>query len=64
MNVSLGFPSLLAQLSSGVVMIVFNKIILELEGNTGVAAYGVIANIALVVVAVYSGVGQYQLCPF
>lgn len=58
MNVSLGFPSLLAQLSSGIVMIVFNKIILELEGNTGVAAYGVTANIALVVVAVYSGVGQ------
>ena len=46
---SLGFPSLLGQLSSGVVMIIFNSIILQLEGNTGVAAYGVIANISLVV---------------
>ena len=47
-TLSLGFPSLLAQLSSGIVMIVFNTIILGLLGNTGVAAYGVIANISLV----------------
>lgn len=38
-DLSLGFPSLIAQLSSGIVMIVFNAIILNLEGNTGVAAY-------------------------
>ena len=37
-TLSLGFPSLLAQLSSGIVMIVFNTIILGLLGNTGVAA--------------------------
>ena len=57
-NLSLGFPSLLAQVSSGIVMIVFNQIILRLEGNAGVAAYGVIANISLVVVAVYTGIAQ------
>lgn len=57
-NLSLGFPSLIAQLSSGIVMIVFNAIILKLEGNTGVAAYGVIANISLVIVAVYTGIAQ------
>ena len=39
-------------------MIVFNSIILSLEGNTGVAAYGVIANLSLVVVAVYTGISQ------
>lgn len=55
---SLGLPSLLAQLSSAVVMIAFNSIILGLEGNTGVAAYGVIANISLVVTAVYTGISQ------
>lgn len=57
-ELSLGLPSLLAQVSTGVVMIIFNMIILELSGNTGVAAYGVTANIALVVVAIYTGIAQ------
>lgn len=57
-DLSLGFPSLIAQISSGIVMITFNAIILNLEGNTGVAAYGIIANISLVVVAVYTGIAQ------
>lgn len=57
-DLSLGFPSLIAQLSSGIVMITFNTIILKLEGNTGVAAYGVIANISLVIVAIYTGIAQ------
>lgn len=42
-DLSLGFPSLIAQLSSGITMITFNAIILNLTGNTGVAAYGVVA---------------------
>ncbi|RKI38429.1 MATE family efflux transporter [bacterium D16-51] len=57
-DLSLGFPSLIAQLSSGIVMITFNAIILKLTGNTGVAAYGVVANISLVIVAVYTGIAQ------
>ena len=57
-DLSLGFPSLIAQLSSGIVMITFNVIILKLAGNTGVAAYGVVANISLVIVAVYTGISQ------
>lgn len=57
-DLSLGFPSLIAQVSSGIVMISFNTIILNLEGNTGVAAYGIIANISLVIVAVYTGIAQ------
>lgn len=57
-DLSLGFPSLIAQVSSGIVMISFNTIILKLEGNTGVAAYGIIANISLVIVAVYTGIAQ------
>lgn len=54
----MGFPSFVAQLSSGIVMITFNKIILALQGNIGVAAYGVIANLSLVMVAVFSGMEQ------
>lgn len=57
-DLSLGFPSLITQLSSGIVMIAFNAIILKLAGNTGVAAYGVVANISLVIVAVYTGIAQ------
>lgn len=55
---SLGFPSLIAEVASGIVMIVFNMLMLRLIGNVGVAAYGVIANLALVVVSVYTGIAQ------
>lgn len=55
---SLGFPSLVAQLSSGVVMVLFNQLILGLRGNLGVAAYGVVANLSLVAVAVFQGIEQ------
>lgn len=55
---SSGLPSLITEVSSGIVIIVFNKIILSLQGNTGVAAYGVIANLSLVVISIYTGVAQ------
>lgn len=54
----LGVSSLVSEVSAGVVMIVFNTIILGLQGNVGVAAYGVLANIALVVVAIFNGIAQ------
>ena len=56
--VTSGVPSLVTELSSGIVIIIFNAIILKLEGNTGVAAYGVIANLSLVVTAIYTGIAQ------
>ena len=55
---SSGVPSLVTEASSGVVMIAFNAILLKLAGNVGVAAYGVIANLSLVVIAVYTGIAQ------
>jgi len=55
---SSGIPSLITELSSGIVIIVFNAIILGLEGNIGVAAYGVIANLSLVVISIYTGIAQ------
>lgn len=57
-TMALGFPSLITEVSSGVVIIVFNIIMLRLQGNTGVAAYGIIANLSLVVVAIYTGIAQ------
>lgn len=56
--IGLGFPSLISEVASGVVMILFNTIILKLSGNIGVAAYGIIANLSLVVTAVYTGMAQ------
>ena len=53
-----GLPSLVTEASSGVVILVFNGIILSMQGNLGVAAYGVIANLSLVVTAIYTGIGQ------
>lgn len=56
--IALGFPSLVAEVSSGIVMIVFNRILLGLEGNSGIAAYGVIANLSLVAIAIQTGLSQ------
>lgn len=57
-SISLGFPSLVTEISSGIVMIIFNMIFLKLSGNVGIAAYGVIANLSLVAVAIYNGIAQ------
>lgn len=54
----LGVPSLVTEVSSGLVIAVFNLLILGLVGNVGVAAYGVVANISIVVIAIYNGIAQ------
>lgn len=56
--ISGGVPALVTEASSGITMIVFNSIILRLEGNAGVAAYGIVAAVSLVVVAIYTGLSQ------
>lgn len=53
-----GVSSFVAEISSGVITIVFNMIILRLAGNIGVAAYGVVANTSLVAVALFNGIAQ------
>lgn len=55
---SIGFPSFITEFSSGLVIFMFNIIILDLVGNIGVAAYGIIANISLVCVGIFTGIGQ------
>ncbi len=61
--ISLGIPSFITEMASGIIMIVFNAIILNLQGNIGVAAYGVVAygvvaNLSLVVVSIFTGIAQ------
>ena len=53
-----GGSALIAELSNGVVIFAFNLLMQRYAGNTGVAAYGIIANIALVVISVFTGVSQ------
>lgn len=55
---ALGFSSSIVEASSGLVLLVFNLIILQFAGNTGVAAYGIIANFALVATALFVGIAQ------
>ncbi len=55
---SIGVPSLVTEVSSGIVIIVFNSILLQLHGNVAVAAYGVVANLSLVVIAIFTGIAQ------
>ena len=54
----LGVSSLVAELSSGIVILVFNMLTLKFSGTTGLAAYSILANIALVLVAIFTGIGQ------
>lgn len=54
----LGVAAFVGEISSGVTTAVFNMLILGLAGNVGVAAYAVVANTALVAVAVFNGVSQ------
>jgi len=53
---STGLPTFVSEVSAGAVIITFNMIILRLSGNTGVAAYGIIANISVVVLSIYNGI--------
>lgn len=53
-----GLPSFITEVSSGVVILVFNSIIMGLQGNVGVAAYGVVANLSLVCTSLFTGIAQ------
>lgn len=55
---NLGSSTFVMEVSSAVVLTTFNLLILGLEGNKGVAAYGIVANIAFVAVAIFTGLGQ------
>lgn len=57
-TLKIGFSSFVNEMSNGIVILIFNYIILGIEGNIGVAAYGVVANIALVITSLFTGIGQ------
>lgn len=53
---NLGVAAFVGELSSGITTLIFNFLLLHLSGNLAVAAYGVIANVALVGTALLNGV--------
>ena len=56
--VFLGSSTLVGELSFAITLITFNLVILGIAGNIGVAAYGIVANVAFVPMAMFPGVAQ------
>lgn len=54
----IGIPSFITELSSGIIIFVFNSVALSIGGNIAVASYGVISNLAIVVTSLYTGISQ------
>lgn len=54
----LGTSSMVNELSVGLVVMIFNLLFFGLGGNTAVAAYGVVANCAIVGTAIFTGIAQ------
>jgi len=54
----LGSSAMINELAFAVTLITFNLVIWGIEGNTGVAAFGIVANIAFVSISMFTGVAQ------
>ena len=54
----IGIPSFISSLTTGVVIIAFNFVSYNLLGNVGLSAYGVVNNIAVSFLAIFSGLAQ------
>ncbi len=55
---TIGISGFVGEISNAVTSLSFNFILLSIAGNTAVAAYGVVANISLVGIAVFNGISQ------
>ena len=55
---SCGLSALIGELASAISLITFNLLLMHIGGYIAVAAYGVIANVALVAASVFTGLGQ------
>ncbi len=54
----IGFSGFIVEVSSGLLIFLFNKELLKILGDIGVSAYSIIANIALMVTSILTGVSQ------
>ncbi|MBQ7521322.1 MAG: MATE family efflux transporter [Clostridia bacterium] len=53
-----GVSALIGELASAIALVIFNLILVKNYGNTAVASYGIIANVGLVITAVFTGIAQ------
>jgi len=54
----LGVSAFVGEISSAITTTIFNILILGIAGNIGVAAYGVVANLSLIAMAILNGISQ------
>lgn len=54
----MGFSSFIVEFSSGILIFIFNKELIRTLGYIGVSAYTIIANISLMIVAIFNGISQ------
>lgn len=55
---AVGVSGFIGEIAGGMTTMVLNFLILGLSGSIGVAAYGVVANVAIVATAIFSGISQ------
>ena len=53
-----GVSSLVMELSAGLIIFAFNLTVFSIKGEIGVSAYGIIANLAMIVTAIFYGMSQ------
>lgn len=53
-----GLPSFVLEVSSGLVIFMFNIKIGEISGDLALSAYSIIANVALIFIAIFNGISQ------
>lgn len=56
--IRLGGASLILELSNGVILMAFNRLLLHESGEMAVAAYGIVANVGIVTSALFNGIAQ------
>jgi len=54
----LGISGFVGEMASAITTVIFNMLLLSITGNIGVAAYGIVANLSLVAMAIFNGVSQ------
>ena len=55
---SCGMSAFVGEMASAVSLLTFNLILMRIGGYVAVAAYGIVANVALVATSIFTGVGQ------
>ena len=54
----LGFPAFFNELANGLIILVFNALLLHYSGNLAVAAYGIVTNVSIIIICIYNGLAH------